>query len=44
MKGNNLEPPGEDAGQLDHVPVGEVERLKPGDGGLGEVGSTVLPH
>ena len=40
----NLQPAREDPGELEHVPVGEVERLKPGDGGLGEVGSAVLPH
>ena len=44
MKGANLEPPGEYVGQLDHVPVGEVEGLKPGDGGLGEICATVLAH
>ena len=42
MKGDNLEPSGEYAGQLDHVPVGEVEGLKPGDGGLGEICPAVL--
>ena len=44
MKGDNLEPSGEYGGQLDHVPVGEVERLKPGDGGLGEICPAVLPQ
>ena len=44
MKGDNLEPTGEYVGQLDHVPVGEVEGLKPGDGSLGEICATVLPH
>ena len=44
MKRGNLEPTGEYVGQLDHVPVGEVEGLKPGDGGLGEICATVLPH
>ena len=44
MNGDNLEPSWENAGQLDHVPVGEVEGLKPGDGGLREVGAAVLPQ
>ena len=44
MKEGNLEPAGEYVGQLDHVPVGEVEGLKPGDGGLWEVGAAVLPQ
>ena len=44
MKEGNLEPAGEYVGQLDHVPVGEVEGLKPGDGCLREVSATVVPQ
>ena len=43
-EGHNLEPAGEDVGELDHVPVGEVEGLKPGDGCLREVSATVVPQ